>query len=392
LEASTEQEAHNAAVNGILIEPITQAPSVPEITATDVIIIDNDSGTDNVILSQEWDSNIKSEPVDSDVDNTTMEADANHAAKPLGTISDTSGQRRSARLARNTVDGRVHLTYRGQPYILSPKGSVVYDTGDTYVEGQAHFSVSSLQQAFQEGVTHINVTEGDSIEMTQDEINAHVVGVAMLQQFSLKAGLKHFGKGGEEAVTSELTQMHDMHTYVPIDPESMTPQQKSETLNSLIFLTEKRNGDVKSRMCGDGSKQRHRPGYKKEDSASPTVSLEGVLLTAAIEAHELRHIACFDIPGAFLHAKCEDGNVFMLLKGKLAELMTLVEPKLYRQHVRYDNAKGEAMLYVKMSKALYGMLKSALWFYKKLKVDLEAYGFVINPYDPCVANATINGK
>ena len=55
-----------------------------------------------------------------------------------------------------------------------------------------------------------------------------------------------------------------------------------------------------------------------------TVSLEGVLLTAAIEAHELRHIACFDIPGAFLHAKCEDGNICMLLKGKLAELMTLV--------------------------------------------------------------------
>ena len=105
----------------------------------------------------------------------------------------------------------------------------------------------------------------------------------------------------------------------------------------------------------------------------------------------MRHIACFYIPGAFLHAKYEDGDIFMLLKGKLAELMTLVEPKLYCQHIRYNNEKGEAMLYVKMSKALYGMLKSALWFYKKLKVDLEAYGFVINPYDPHVANTMING-
>ena len=86
-------------------------------------------------------------------------------------------------------------------------------------------------------------------------------------------------------------------------------------------------------MCGNGSKQRHCPGYKKEDSESPTVSLESVLLTAAIEAHEMRHVACFDIPGAFLHAKCKDGDVFMLLKGKLAELMTLVEPKLYHQYV-----------------------------------------------------------
>ena len=30
-------------------------------------------------------------------------------------------------------------------------------------------------------------------------------------------------------------------------------------------------------------------------------------------------------------------------------------------------------------------------FYKKLRKDLEGYGFVINPYDPCVANAMING-
>jgi hypothetical protein len=86
-------------------------------------------------------------------------------------------------------------------------------------------------------------------------------------------------------------------------------------------------------MCGDGSNHRRRPGYKKKDSASPTVSLEGVLLTAAIEAHEMRHIACFDIPGVFLHAKCKDGGMFMLLKGKLAELTTLLEPKLYRQYV-----------------------------------------------------------
>jgi hypothetical protein len=103
-------------------------------------------------------------------------------------------------------------------------------------------------------------------------------------------------------------------------------------------------------------------------------------------------VVCFDIPGAFLHAKCKDGDVFMLLEGKLAELMTLVEPKLYHQHVRYNNKKGKAMLYVRMSKALYGMLKLALWFYKKLKVDLEAYGFTINPYNPCLANAMIRGK
>ena len=41
------------------------------------------------------------------------------------------------------------------------------------------------------------------------------------------------------------------------------------------------------------------------------------------------------------------------------------------------------------NKALYDLLQSALIFYKKLRKDLETYGFVINPYDPCVVNATI---
>jgi hypothetical protein len=50
------------------------------------------------------------------------------------------------------------------------------------------------------------------------------------------------------------------------------------------------------------------------------------------------------------------------------------------------------VLYVKLHKALYGCLRSALLFYKKLLRDLEGRGFVVNPYDPCVANKTINSK
>ena len=51
----------------------------------------------------------------------------------------------------------------------------------------------------------------------------------------------------------------------------------------------------------------------------------------------------------------------------------------------YEN-KGNSMLYVEMKKALYGLLKFSPLFYNKLRKDLEAYGFVVNPYDPCGAN------
>ena len=54
--------------------------------------------------------------------------------------------------------------------------------------------------------------------------------------------------------------------------------------------------------------------------------------------------------------------------------------------------KGVPILYVKMNKALYGVLKSALDFYLKLRGELEEQDYVIHPYDPCVANKMIDGS
>ena len=108
-----------------------------------------------------------------------------------------------------------------------------------------------------------------------------------------------------------------------------------------------------------------------------------MFIAGVIEAHEERDTATCDIPGAFLHAD-NDETVLMLLRGKLAELLVKVDPKLYRKYV-ITLRKGILMLYVKLSKALYGMLRSALLFYKKLASELIKMGFEINPYNPCVA-------
>ena len=37
-------------------------------------------------------------------------------------------------------------------------------------------------------------------------------------------------------------------------------------------------------------------------------------------------------------------------------------------------------------------MKAALLLYQKFVGDLMTIGFDLNPYDPCVANKTINGK
>ncbi len=52
--------------------------------------------------------------------------------------------------------------------------------------------------------------------MTKEEVNNHMLGVIMAHQFSLKVGLKKFGKPCKEAVTKELKQLHDMVNYTPM--------------------------------------------------------------------------------------------------------------------------------------------------------------------------------
>eukprot|EP00957_Ditylum_brightwellii_P198690 15143924-Ditylum_brightwellii.AAC.1 len=86
-----------------------------------------------------------------------------------------------------------------------------------------------------------------------------------------------------------------------------------------------------------------------------------------------------------------DDFVIMVLEGKLAELLVKTTPNIYRKYpgVGRDN---KPVLCVQLQKALYGCLKSALLFYKRLVQDLQEFGFKINPYDPCVANKTVKGK
>ena len=80
----------------------------------------------------------------------------------------------------------------------------------------------------------------------------------------------------------------------------------------------------------------------------------------------------------------------MKIRGQLVNLLTKLEPLTYARYVGKVN--NSPILYVRMMKALYGMLTSALLFYKQFKNDIEEIGFHINPYDTCVANKIVNGR
>ena len=53
---------------------------------------------------------------------------------------------------------------------------------------------------------------------------------------------------------------------------------------------------------------------------------------------------------------------------------------------------NERVIYVELLKALYGTIRAARLFWEKLSGHLQEWGFIPNPYDPCVVNKDINGK
>ena len=61
-----------------------------------------------------------------------------------------------------------------------------------------------------DGVINFNMDEDHLRPFTNDDAILHVLGVIMVQNYSIKKGLKHFGVRGEQAVTKELQQHHDM--------------------------------------------------------------------------------------------------------------------------------------------------------------------------------------
>ncbi len=100
---------------------------------------------------------------------------------------------------------------------------------------------------------------------------------------------------------------------------------------------------------------------------APTIALKSVFINSTIDAKESRKVVMVDIPGAFLHADIED-YVIMKMVGTLAELMDKTNPMLYQQYVILE--KGRSVLHLQLQKALYGMMKSALLFYRKLVSEL----------------------
>ena len=99
-------------------------------------------------------------------------------------------------------------------------------------------------------------------------------------------------------------------------------------------------------------------------------------------------MAISDVVGAYLLAEMED-HVLVKLTGIAVDVLCRANEK-YKKFVVFE--KGKKVIYLKLERALYGCIQSALLWYNTFVTKLQKDGFLLNRYDPCVANKEINGN
>ncbi len=91
----------------------------------------------------------------------------------------------------------------------------------------------------------------------------------------------------------------------------------------------------------------------EEETYSPTVKLESIMLCSLIDALEKRHVVTIDIKGAFLKADVPDNlELIVYMEGELAELFEELNPEFQRDEY--------GILYLQCLKALYGHRENAV--------------------------------
>ena len=228
---------------------------------------------------------------------------------------------------------------------------------------------------------------GVQLLQIKDQPNVQkVVHGWVMTQMSAKAGIRRFGDAARDAMSAEFRQLDEKGVFEPVNPDSLDPDVTRQALRCINVIKQKRCGKIKGRTCADGRPQRNL--YDKSETSSPTASADAIMLTLIVDALERRDVATADVAGAYLNANMDD-YVLMKLEGEDARLMCDVNPS-YEKYVTHQ--QGRPVLYLRLAKALYGCVKSAMLWYKLFTSTLKKLGFKLNPYDSCMANATIKNK
>jgi hypothetical protein len=228
-----------------------------------------------------------------------------------------------------------------------------------------------------------NLRKTPQREKWKEKFGLTLYGTPVVITYNVKNGIKQFGQEAISSISKEMTQLHEKGVFTPVKYEDLTPKQKVRVLRSLMFLKRKRDSSLKARFVANGSIQIRE--LAAIDPSSPTVSIEALFMSAAIDAFEKRVVATVDVEGAYLHSKMV-GEVLMKIDPVISKILFSID----KRYEKFQLADGS--LVVKLDKALYGCIESARLFYENISKALLDYGFTKNDYDPCVFNKFIYGK
>ena len=127
----------------------------------------------------------------------------------LGPTTNEDGLRQSN---RNIRPPKVtHVSFQSKRYDIDGWNEIVHGTNHVNVDAWNRRD-KVYGNKYVESTMHVNVQDPALFVHNEAEALEEILGAAMAQHFSIRAGLKNFGIKGEKTVSNELTQLHTMST------------------------------------------------------------------------------------------------------------------------------------------------------------------------------------
>ena len=118
------------------------------------------------------------------------------------------------------------------------------DVIKTCFQGAGYGAKDKLKTECRSAADHIDRLVTDNLPpvgFAEEQLDDHIMEIIMAEHFPLKKGIKLFGNKAVAATTEELRAIHDMGTYEPLDASKLTREDKRDALESLLFITEKKD-------------------------------------------------------------------------------------------------------------------------------------------------------
>ena len=205
------------------------------------------------------------------------------------------------------------------------------------------------------------------------------------ENMTMAEGLEQNPVMAKEGIYDEVRTILEFKTWEYVHAKDLTEKQLEEVISCFMFLKNKFGVDnviekIKARLVGGGHMQ-DKIQLDPELISSTTLRTASYNIIVNIAAFEDRDLSVIDIRSAYLQASLPEGVVvFMLIRKDLADIIIELDPSA----IPFLNEKGQ--LYVRLKKALYGLIQSAKIWYNCLISKLAVIGYypLPNNMDPNV--------